>query len=120
MLFKALLKELVTKTEDAEGAIFLDREGEAVDWYAHGDGERLRLRAAYLAVVFHACRTSVSSMELGQIRYLSMEYDGAVFVMADLEGDYFFVLELSYFANVAQALFRIQPTLAALRREIAA
>ena len=120
MSFKALLKEIVSKVEGAEGAIFLDSQGEAVEWYSLADGEQLRLRAAYLAVVFQACKGLHSRLELKAIRYLSLEYEGAVFIIQDIEDDYFFMIELNYSANFAQALFKIQSAVAALRRELAA
>jgi predicted regulator of Ras-like GTPase activity (Roadblock/LC7/MglB family) len=116
--FQALLKKLVSKVEGAEGAIFLDREGEAVQWHARSDAERLRLRAAYLAVVLRCCRASADALALGRIRYLLIDYEGARLVAEEVEGGYFVVIELSNSANLGQALYRMGPAVEDLRREI--
>ncbi|HLG14800.1 MAG TPA: roadblock/LC7 domain-containing protein [Blastocatellia bacterium] len=120
MPFKALLMELVSAVEGAEGAIFMDAEGEAVQWHARGDAERLRLRAAYIAVVLQTARASVRRLELGSIGHLVVEYEGARFVVSELGRDYLLLLELNKSSNVAEALFRIQPAAARLRQEVAA
>jgi predicted regulator of Ras-like GTPase activity (Roadblock/LC7/MglB family) len=118
--FTALLKELVSGVEGGEGAIFLDADGEAVQWYAKDAGERLRLRAAYIAVMLQACQAASARLGLGRVGNLVVEYDGAKFVIEEIERDYFVMLELNRSANVGQALHRIKPVVAALRREVAA
>lgn len=120
MGFETLLRTLVDQVEGADGAIFLDSDGEAVQWYATGDGGILRLRAAYLAVPLRSFRTSAGLLGLGRISYLIAQYQGAWFVIEELDGGYFFILQLSSGANLAQALDCIGPAVAALREEIAA
>jgi predicted regulator of Ras-like GTPase activity (Roadblock/LC7/MglB family) len=118
--FQAALKEIVVNTEDADGAIFLDSEGEAVQWYARADSDLLRLRAAYIAVTLQTCRLSVGRLGLGAISHLVIEYEGAWYIIQELTRDYFFVLQLTPSANLAQAIERIQPVVDSLKREIAA
>jgi predicted regulator of Ras-like GTPase activity (Roadblock/LC7/MglB family) len=118
--FTALLKELVCGVEGGEGAIFLDADGEAVQWYSKAAGERLRLRAAYIAVMLQACQAAAQRLELGGLQHMVIEYDGAKFVIEEIERGYFIILELSQSANVGQALYHIKPAVEALRREIAA
>ena len=120
MSFKLLLEELVSNVRGAEGAIFLDAEGEAVEWYTNGNGERLRLRAAYVAVVLQAARAVASRLNAGKTNHLVLCYDGAKFIIDELESGYFLVLELNTSANIGEAQYRIQPTAAKLRREIVA
>lgn len=120
MLFELLLKELVNEIDGADGAIFMDSEGEAVQWYSRGDSELLRLRAAYLTVPLQSCRLSAARLGLGRIKHLVIEYQGAWFITEDLESGYFFVLQMISSANLAQALERIQPAVTSLRQEIAA
>lgn len=120
MPFTALLKELVSSVEGGEGAIFFDKDGEAVQWYSKDDGERLRLRAAYIAVVLQACQATTARLDLGQMNRMVIDYAGAKFVIETLEHGYFVLLELNRSANIGQALYHIKPAVAALRRQIAA
>ena len=120
MPFRALLKELVISVDGANGAIILDADGEAVQWWGRDMLERLQLRAAYVAVMIQTCRATTSSLELGDIFYMVIEYDGARFLVEELESDYFIILELDSSANIGQAIHRMEPAVANLRREIAA
>jgi predicted regulator of Ras-like GTPase activity (Roadblock/LC7/MglB family) len=116
--FESILKELVSNVEGARGAIFLERDGEAVRWYSIQDGEQLRLRAAYLAVLVHTWRGSAGRLNLGQTKMFIVEYEGARFVIQDLLHGYFVALELESAANLAQAISRLQPAVRDLRQEI--
>ncbi|HXG93264.1 MAG TPA: roadblock/LC7 domain-containing protein [Blastocatellia bacterium] len=120
MPFRALLNELVSSVEGATGAMVLEGDGEAVQWYALNDEERLRLRAAYIAVTMQQSRALTGRMNLGEIKCLILQYDGASFITEELDGAYFLLLELSPSANIGQALHRIRPAVATLRRAIAA
>jgi predicted regulator of Ras-like GTPase activity (Roadblock/LC7/MglB family) len=118
--FASLLKELVSSVEGADGAIFLDSDGEAVQWFAAASGERLRLRAAYVSVMLRACRASAARLNIGNISSVILEYEGARFVVEELDRGYLLLLELGPSANIGQAIHRIQPAVASLRRELAA
>jgi predicted regulator of Ras-like GTPase activity (Roadblock/LC7/MglB family) len=118
--FEAILQELVSDVEGATGAILLDADGEAVIWYTPGSSERLRLRAAYIAVAVQSCRLSSARLGIGPVTEMIIQYDGAQLVVKELEEGYFFVLELNSSANLGQALKRVQPAVASLRREMAA
>ena len=120
MSFKPVLQELVTKVEGAEGAIFLEVDGEAVEWYAPDNGDRLRLRAAYVAVVLEASRTLAKHLDIGTPRQILLAYDGAKFIVEELGSGYFLALEVNVSANVALARYRMQAVVDILRREILA
>jgi len=118
--FDSILKEVVLAVEGATGAIFLDNGGEAVQWFVKGGPGRLRLRAAYLAILVQTCRFSGAKLNLGSISRTVLEYDGAWFVTQEIDANYFVVLELGTSANLAKALSRLGAATASLRREIAA
>lgn len=120
MPFRSILIDLVSSVEGAEGAIFLDAEGEAVQWYAKRDDERLRLRAAYVAVTAQSFRVVSAGLNLGRTLYLMLDYEGAKLLVQEVESGYFIMLELSASANLGQALYRIKPAVARLRSQIAA
>ncbi|MGH9821814.1 MAG: roadblock/LC7 domain-containing protein [Blastocatellia bacterium] len=120
MRFKEILRDLVSNVDGASGAIFLDCDGEAVDWYSWEDGDRLKLRAAYLAVLVQTCRSTADRLGLGFISNLVVEYDGAQCLIEEIESGYFFLLEMSFSANLAQAQRFVGPAVESLRQEIAA
>jgi len=118
--FASLLKELVSSVDGADSAIFLDSDGESVQWFTETDGERLCLRAAYVSVIIRACRTSAARLNIGDVRALILEYDGARFVVEEVDRGYLLILELGPSANIGQAVHRIRPAAARLRREVTA
>ena len=120
MPFKALLKDLVSSVEGATGAVFLASDGEPVQAYSETDLERLQLRGAYVTVVLKGCRASASRLMIRDLGHLVLEYDGATIIVQELNPGYFILLELDSSANIGQAIYRIQPVVGHLRREIAA
>lgn len=118
MSIESLLTELVSSVEGATGAILLEADGEAVQWYSKSEAERLRLRGAYVAVVLKSCRATGVRAKLSDLRCLILAYDGASFVAREIDRDCLVVLELSPLANIGQALFRLKPAVERLRIEI--
>ena len=118
--FKALLKELVASVQGASGAMLLEADGEAVQWYTETEVERLRLRGAYIAMVLRGGSAATARANLGDTGCTILQYDGASFLGQQVERDYFLVLELDSSANMGQAIHRIQPAVASIRRELTA
>lgn len=117
--FVELLSDLVSAVDGATGAIFLDEDGEAVQWYPPDESELLRLKAAYLAVVVQSFRTSTARLGLGRMARMAVQYQGAQFAIAEIEeGGYFLVLELRPSANLAQCSGRLASAVAGLQQEI--
>ena len=108
---------MVSRVEGAVGAILLEADGEAVQWYSP-DADRLRLRGAYIAVVLKSSRAAAVRANLGTLSCLILTYDGATFVAHDLGLDCVVILELGPKTNVAQAIFRIKPSVEKLSWEI--
>ena len=119
MSLDLVLKELVSTVDAASGAILLEADGEAVQWYSR-DSERLRLRAAYIAVVLKSYRASAVAAKLKRLNYLILAYDRASFIAQEIDDDCLLLLELQPGANVSEALFRIKPAIEKLRSEIGA
>ena len=117
MPFKALLKELVASVQGASGAMIVEADGEAVQWYAETEVERLRLRCAYIALVLQGGSRASERANLGDTGCTVLQYDGASFLGQQVERDYFLVLELDSSANMGQAIHHIQPAVASIRRE---
>ena len=120
MSFESILKEVVLAVDGATGAIFLDNGGEAVQWHSKVDSDRLKLRAAYLAVIVQTCRSSCARLNLGAVSQTVLEYDGARFIIEEIDACYFIVLEMANSANLAKAMVRLSAATMSLRQEIAA
>jgi predicted regulator of Ras-like GTPase activity (Roadblock/LC7/MglB family) len=122
VLFRELLKQLVEGVEGATGAILLESAGEAVQWH-HTDeshSERLRLRSAYVALMLQNSRAVAARTAVGEAARLVMQYDAATFIAQVIERDYFVVLELDPWANIAEAIYRLQPISERLRHALSA
>ncbi|HJQ25982.1 MAG TPA: roadblock/LC7 domain-containing protein [Blastocatellia bacterium] len=120
MSFQELLEQLVESVEGASGAILLESAGEAVQWHSREphQAERLRLRGAYVAVVLQNSRAIAARTAMGEAVWLVMQYDGASFVAQVVEREYFVVIELSLWTNIAEAIYRLQPTVERLRHAL--
>lgn len=117
MSINTLLDELASTIEGATGAILLEADGEAVGWCSP-NADRLRLRAAYVAVVLKSFRAATFRVKLEGLSCLTLAYDGACFVAQEIDRDCFVLVELNPTVNLGQALFRIKPVVEKLRYEI--
>ncbi len=118
MIFKTLLKDLVTSVDGASGAVILDWEGEMVEWWTSGDKDRMMLRCAYMFVAFKSAKSITASASAGQARQLVIEYSGGRFVVEEIAAGYAIVIELSLSGNIGEALRQLEPAVAEMRREI--
>ena len=114
---ESLLAELVSSVEGATGAIILDADGEAVGFYS-AEGECTRLRGAYVSLMLRDLRASKALNQLGSMRGMVIEYEGASLVAKQIDDDCIIVLELALFTNISEALFRLASSAQLLRREL--
>lgn len=108
---------MVSNIEGATGAILLEADGEAVQWYPP-DAERLRLRGAYVAVALKSYRTTAVRAKLGGLSCFILTYEGAGFVAQEINRDCIVILELNPNANIGEAVYGIKPSVEKLRFEI--
>lgn len=118
MPFTAILKELVDSVEGAEGAIFLEADGEAVQWFAKKSSDLLKLKAAYVALTAQSCRDVSKQVDLIGSGVVLISYDGASFLVNELDNGYMVILEMQPLANIGQALHKIKATSAKLQKEL--
>ena len=114
---ESLLAELVSSVEGATGAIILDADGEAVGFYS-AEGECTRLRGAYVSLMLRDLRASKALNQLGSMRGMVIEYEGASLVAKQIDDDCIIVLELALFTNISEAMFRLASSAQLLRREL--
>lgn len=118
MSIEAVLSKLISDVDGATGAIILAADGEAIQWHAAAEAERLRLRGVYVALAVQSYRESPICKKLGAVRSLVLEYEGSSFVAEEIDKDCFVAIELAASANIGEALFRLGPAVIKLRSEI--
>lgn len=92
MTFTPLLNDLVSRT-DAVGAMFLDREGEAVEIVgALASREELHLVGAYQAVFLDRLRRICSETSTGDPERFEIRFQNSVFLNYVLDEEYYVVL----------------------------
>lgn len=110
--------ELVSTVDGATGAIIVAVDGEAVQWFASTNSERLRLRGAYIAVVMQGFRTAASRSGLGPLKHAVIAYDRASLLAQEIDDDCYVVLELKQRGTLGRAAFQLRTAAAKLRDEI--
>jgi predicted regulator of Ras-like GTPase activity (Roadblock/LC7/MglB family) len=113
---ESVLSELVSSVEGATGAIILAVDGEAVQWHTAVDGDRLRLRGAYVALAVQSYRDSPAHKKFGAVKNLVLEYEESSFVAQEIDSDCFVAIELTHHANIGEAMFRLGPAVEKLRK----
>lgn len=96
MPFKAILKELVERVHNAQGAILLDWEGEAVDQYSVLSDYEIKFIGAHMGIVLYNLKRNLLE-ELGDddVRQLTLDLGSRKVAVSPVDRDYFIVLVLS-------------------------
>lgn len=108
MSIESLLNELIATVEGATGAIIVAGDGEAIQWCATSEVERLRLRGAYVAVVMHTFQTAASRANLGRLKHFVVNYDGASLVAYEIDDDCCVVLELKPREILGKVIYQLR------------
>jgi predicted regulator of Ras-like GTPase activity (Roadblock/LC7/MglB family) len=103
------LQNLVESIDGAASSIIVESDGEGVQWFTEGDVEQLRLRAAYVVIAALSLRESIEHLGAKKRQPILIEYDGASYLVEDLDTSYFLILELTPEANIAQASKKFLP-----------
>jgi predicted regulator of Ras-like GTPase activity (Roadblock/LC7/MglB family) len=111
------LNELILTVEGATGTIIVAGDGEAIQWCATTEVERLRLRGAYVAVVMHTFRTAASRANLGRLKHFVVNYDGASLVAYEIDEDCCVVLELKPRETLGKVIYQLGTAARKLRDE---
>ena len=111
MSFHGILRQLLESTPGAIGAVFLDKEGEAVEVLAERvfeiGWEGLRAIGAYEGIFFSDLRRSCERLSAGKPLRLSIEFEHAKVLSCDLKEGYYLVLVLAPDANEGIAWQRV-------------
>jgi len=112
VVFQKILREMLQNIPGAIGAVFLDREGESVDLFAEDvfeiSDDGLRAVGAYTGIFLSNVRRACERIHAGAPRELTIDFDNATVLSADLKEGYYLVLVVARGANEAVAVDRLR------------
>ncbi len=119
MLFNYLLTNLLVDVPQAVGAIFVDPEGEAVEWVTrHNDPFDLKVEGAYHSIFMRQLEDVTTSIRAGTIESLVLEGSRLVTLTQALPGGYYVVLVVDRYGSRAHALHRLRRAAEVIAKEI--
>lgn len=120
MPFNYLLTNLLVDVPTAVGAIFLDDEGETVDFVTRFDDTYgLKVEGAYHSIFKRLVEEALQTLPFGHLMSYSVVNEDLVALTHLLPGGYYVVLVLERTGSQAQALYHLRRTASILARELA-
>jgi len=120
MPFNYLLTNLLVDVPAAVGAIFLDDEGEAIDWVTrHNDPYDLKVEGAYHSIFKRHLERLAEGIAAGPIDGYVIASDRLVSLTAALPDGYYLVLVSDRSGSQAQAMYFLKRTAEVIARELA-
>jgi len=119
MPFNYLLTNLLVDVPEAVGAIFLDEEGEAVDWVTrHDDPFDLKVEGAYHSIFKRRLDLLGHSSTIGELRHYVVHGANLSSLTHSLPDGYYLVLVLDRPGPISRALFHVQRAAGIIAREL--
>jgi hypothetical protein len=119
MPFNYLLTNLLVDVPEAIGAIFLDHEGETVDFVTrHGEPFDLKVEGAYHGIFTRKLGSAFGAFELGSLESFVVESTELATLTQLLPAGYYIVLVARRPLAQARARHHLRRTATALAREI--
>jgi len=120
MPFNYLLTNLLVDVPQAVGAIFLDDEGEAIEWVTrHNDPFDLKVEGAYHSIFVRRLTVIAASEDQGNLKYFIIKGDSLTALTHTLPDGYYLVLILDRPGLIGKAIFHLEHAAGVLRRELA-
>ena len=117
-IFADILAEAFSEFPGAKGAVFTDREGEAVDSYSEMGNTNIRLFGAHWGIVFYQCYSASKKTGAGEVDQLVMRFSAATVVIQRVTEDYFVVVALADSSHLGRALGKVSRVAAKLREQM--
>jgi len=119
MPFNYLLTNLLVDVPEAVGAIFLDEEGEAVDWVTrHDDPFDLKVEGAYHSIFKRRLDLLGTTSPIGELRHYIVHGERLTSLTHSLPDGYYLVLVLDRPGPVSRAAFHVKRTAEIISREL--
>ena len=119
MPFSYLLTNLLVDVSQAVGAIFVDPEGEAVEWVTrHGDPFDLKVEGAYHSIFMRRLEELTTDSNVGPIDSFILEGSDLITLTQALPDGYYVVLVVDRTGSRAHALHRLRRAAEVIADEI--
>jgi predicted regulator of Ras-like GTPase activity (Roadblock/LC7/MglB family) len=119
MPFNYLLTNLLVDVPNAVGAIFVDPEGEAVDWVTrHTDPFDLKVEGAYHSIFIRRLAELAVRIEAGQVSSYILEGSTLTTLTHALPDGYYVVLVVDRNGSRGHALHHLRLTAEVIAQEI--
>ena len=119
MPFNYLLTNLLVDVPHAVGAIFVDEEGEAVEWVTrHNDPYDLKIEGAYHSILVRRLAKLATDVNAGKIDSFTLEGSKLATLTQALPDGYYVVLVVDRTGSRAQARYRLRSAAEVIAREI--
>ncbi len=120
MPFNYLLTNLLVDVPEAVGAIFLDSEGEAIDWVTrHNDPFDLKVEGAYHSIFVRKISRVTSSDNGGELRLFAIRGTELTSLTHTLPDGYYLVLVMDRPGSIEKATFHLGRAARVIARELA-
>ena len=118
-VFTEILEELVKGVPGAQGAIFVDWEGESVaEFAARGSTNSIRLVGAHWGIIYFLARRRLESTGIGDPVQLLLYFERQQLLIHRVTDEYLLVLSLKREGNVGRALELARASSSRLRQEM--
>ncbi len=111
MAFRRILRELVSSTHGALGALFVDWDGETVEVVTErpldADDHDLRVIGAYQGIFLTRLREMTEKLATGQPHRFKIEFEKTVIMSCDVKDGYYLVLVVDHEAVEGLAWHRL-------------
>ena len=119
MPFNYLLTNLLVDVPEAIGAIFLDYDGETVDFVTrHGEPFDLKVEGAYHSIFMRRLEELTTGSKAGPIDCFILEGSDLITLTQALPDGYYVVLVVDRSGSQAQALHRLRRAAQVIAKEI--
>ena len=119
MPFHYLLTNLLVDVPSAVGAIFLDPEGEAIEWVTrHNDPFDLKVEGAYHAIFRRLLDEVAAKTNIGAVDSYVIEGSSLAALTQNLPEGYYIVLVLDRKGSRGKAAYHLRQTAKIVAREI--
>lgn len=119
MPFNYMLTNLLVDVPEAVGAIFLDDEGEAVDWVTrHNDPFDLKVEGAYHSIFVRRLSTITAESDSGVLKLYVIQGEDLTSLTQTLPDGYYLVLILDRPGFLEKAIFHLEHAAGILTREL--
>ncbi len=117
--FNPILAQLVRDLPGANGAIFVDWEGEAVDKFDGTERETpIRLIGAHWGIIYFLFRTALQRTDGGDPKQLVLSFQRQTYVISRVTAEYLMVLSMAPGVNLSMAMEMSLGTVEQLRQEM--